>query len=120
MKTEVEIDVEIPDGYKIKRIGAPKKGELYIDDCVHKTVIKANTHLRYSTCVIVEKCPKWRLASPQEVLERLLGQKIHVMRARGKSIENIYNMTLQFVYVKDEDGLQQVGWDQVEILEEPS
>ena len=121
MKCEVEIDVEIPDGYKIKRIGLPRMGEQYVNGAKACRVETATNDFQHVNCVIVEKDLKWRTASPQEVMEKLLLQKPHTIRARGKAVTTIYNMTLESVYITDEDGIGYgVGWDQVEILEEPS
>jgi hypothetical protein len=79
MKCEVEIDVEIPEGYKIKRIGAAKKGELYIDIVAGGSITTAGTDHRY-VAIVVEKDLKWRRATPAELLDAMMHPMKHKLR----------------------------------------
>ncbi len=116
MKCEVEIDVEIPEGYRIKRIGLPRIGETFVETVSPVTLETASINFHTRICIIVEKVAKWRTASPQEILEKLLQPDAHVMRAVGKDIQKIYNITSNFVYIEDTGGfLHQLKHSVIEI-----
>ena len=80
MRCEVEVDFEIPRGYKVVRIGAPKKGELYIDNPKDPRVYESDTDLNYVVCIIVEKDLKWRRATPDELLAAMMQPSKHKLR----------------------------------------
>ncbi len=54
MKCEVEINVEIPKGYKIKRIGLPREGERYIDPNAPFGIGRAPFDYGNLICIVIE------------------------------------------------------------------
>jgi hypothetical protein len=129
MKCEVEIDVKIPDGYRVVRIGAPKKGELYIDNPKDPSVFEAEYDLQYVSCIIVEKCAKWRPAWRTEVIEMLINPNKHKIRLKSNPTLNIEIVSFDSKArcsvgvlwdAPKQRGISHYHTDEFEILEEPS
>lgn len=126
MKTEVQIDVTIPKGYKIKRIGAPREGELYISEVNGELRTAATDYTpRCWYFVIVEKVEYWREATPEEIVEKLIYPAMFNMGYENevgdlRPIQSIESLTRQYVYVLDTtDYIQQVCWSDMRIREIP-
>jgi len=59
MKQKVEIEVDVPNGFKAVGIRTPKKGDYFIDPILDKPVVgHANYDWTHSACVILEEVPR--------------------------------------------------------------
>lgn len=74
-----EIECDIPAGYRIKRIGTPKKGELYLEQSKDAEVLVAQRDSQISGRIILEKI-EYQFAFPDWVPRGVW----YVMHQNGK------------------------------------
>jgi hypothetical protein len=129
MKCEVEIDFEIPDGYKIKRIGLPRTGETFVGTISPCRLENASVDFLSRICVIVEKVPYWRPANRTEVIQLLIDPNKHKIRLKSNPTLNIEIVSFDSKArcsvgvlwdAPKQRGISHYHTDAFEILEEPS
>jgi hypothetical protein len=108
MKCEVEIDVEIPDGYKIKRIGLPRMGETFVEAVSPVSLQTAAINFHARICVIVEKDLKWRRATKREVCDFMFDSTTSNLHKGVEPIRNIKTIDVESAFCVLFDG--QSGW----------